>query len=60
MIFVGSQAEGGHLIVHPVREPHLDLGLFWFLVKIHQGHVWDWGPSGNGSLLAFRVLEPFR
>ena len=54
------RVEGDHLIVSPVRELCLDLGLFLFLVRIHRGHVWDWGPSGNDSPLAFRVLEPFR
>ena len=60
VIFVASSAEGDHLIVSPVRELYLDIGLFLFLVRIHRGHIWDWGPSGNGSPLAFQVLEPFR
>jgi hypothetical protein len=60
VILVASRAEGDHLIVSPVREVCLDLGLFLFLVRIHRGHIWDWGPIGNGSLLAFQVLEPFR
>ncbi len=60
VVFVASRVEGDYLIVSLVRELCLDLGLFLFLVRIHRGHVWDWGPSGNGSPLAFRVIEPFR
>ena len=53
VILVASCMEGGHLVVSPFREFYLDLGLFLFLVGIHRGHVWDWGPIGDGSLLAF-------
>ena len=60
VILVASRVEGGHLVVSPVREFHLDLGLFLFLVGIHRGRVWDRGPIGDGSPLKFRVLEPFR
>ena len=59
VILVASRAEEDHLVASPIREFYLDLGLFLFLVGIHRGHVWDWGAIGDGSLLAFRVLEPF-
>jgi hypothetical protein len=59
VILVVSRVEGDNLIISPFRELCLDLGLFLFLVRIHRGHVRDWRPSGNGSPLAFRVLEPF-
>ncbi len=60
VILIASHAEGDHLVVSPVREFYLDLGLFLFLVGIQRGHIWDWGPIGDSSLLAFQVLEPFR
>ena len=60
VVLIGSRTERDHLIISPIRELRLDLGLFLFLIRIHRGHVWDWGPSGNDSPLAFQVLEPFR
>ena len=53
IFLIASCVEGGHLVVSTVREFYLDVGLFLLLVGIHRGHVWDRGPIGDGSLLAF-------
>ena len=59
IVLIASRAEGDHLVVSPVGELYLDLGLFLFLVRIHRGHTWDQRLIGDGPPFAFRVLEPF-
>ena len=45
------------VVVSPVKEFYLDLGLLLFLVGIHRLNVQNWGPIHNVSPFALRVLE---
>ena len=43
VILVASRAEEDHLVVSPIREFCLDLGLFLFLIGIHRGATYGIG-----------------